>query len=193
MKWLDEFLAVFGNYTIAQAVVVIGAFVFLFLIYKQVKKYFTEKAEALKQKVEAEIKEKDAREKAEKDRDEKLGKAMDAIGEYPEYRKQSLEVQRQLTKSINGVKASVGEVAKMVDMNEIKRIRAEIFAFADSCKLGERHTEDGFLHIIDIHEDYEALLEKYKMTNGRISVDYEYIMSVYRELRDKGTFSERKV
>lgn len=73
------------------------------------------------------------------------------------------------------------EIETTVDMNEIKRIRAEIFSFADSCKMGERHTEDGFLHIIDIHEDYETLLEKYNMKNGRISVDYDYIMKVYRD------------
>lgn len=93
---------------------------------------------------------------------------------------------------LSATKGLVKELEKLADMNEIKRIRAEIFAFADSCKLGEKHTEDGFLHIIDIHDDYEALLEKYEMTNGRISVDYEYIMSVYRELRAKGTFSEKK-
>ena len=73
------------------------------------------------------------------------------------------------------------EIEMQMDMNEIKRIRAEIFAFADSCKIGTKHTEDAFLHIIDIHDDYISLLEKYEMSNGRISVEYEYIMSIYRE------------
>lgn len=73
------------------------------------------------------------------------------------------------------------EIEMQMDMNEIKRIRAEIFAFADSCKIGAKHTEDAFLHIIDIHDDYISLLEKYDMSNGRISVEYEYIMSIYRE------------
>ncbi len=78
------------------------------------------------------------------------------------------------------------DIEMLVDMNEIKRIRAEIFAFADSCKTGVKHTEDAFLHIIDIHDDYNSLLEKYSMSNGRISVEYEYIMSVYRGCVKKG-------
>ncbi len=80
------------------------------------------------------------------------------------------------------------EIEMTVDMNEIKRIRAEIFAFADSCKMGEKHTEEAFLHIIDIHEDYEELIEKYNMTNGRISLDYDYIMNVYQGCVKKGVF-----
>ncbi|MBQ8540591.1 MAG: hypothetical protein IJ435_03845 [Clostridia bacterium] len=80
------------------------------------------------------------------------------------------------------------ELEMTVDMNEIKRIRAEIFAFADSCKMGEKHTEEAFLHIIDIHEDYEELIEKYGLTNGRISLDYEYIVGVYQDCVKKKVF-----
>lgn len=78
------------------------------------------------------------------------------------------------------------DIEMLVDMNEIKRIRAEILAFADSCKMRKEHTEDAFLHIIDIHDDYEELLGKYDMSNGRISMEYEYIMEIYRECVKKG-------
>lgn len=92
--------------------------------------------------------------------------------------------------NIKGLISAQGEylrdIEMTVDMNEIKRIRAEIFAFADSCKMGEKHTEEAFLHINDIHEDYEELLEKYGMTNGRISLDYDYIMKIYQECVKKG-------
>lgn len=94
--------------------------------------------------------------------------------------------------SIHGILKAHGEYLREIemttDMNEIKRIRAEIFAFADSCKMGEKHTEEAFLHIIDIHDDYEELIEKYNMTNGRISLDYEYIMTIYQECLKKGVF-----
>ncbi len=94
--------------------------------------------------------------------------------------------------NIKGLIKSQGEhlreIEMTVDMNEIKRIRAEIFAFADSCKLGEKHTKEAFLHIIDIHADYEELLDKHSMTNGRISLDYDYIMNVYQECVKKGVF-----
>lgn len=80
------------------------------------------------------------------------------------------------------------DIEMLVDMNEIKRIRAEIFSFADSCKMGIEHTENAFLHIIDIHDDYTRLLEKYEMANGRITVEYNYIMSIYRQCVKKGDF-----
>lgn len=102
---------------------------------------------------------------------------------------------RDVKKELDGIKGLIraqGEYLKdiemTVDLNEIKRIRAEIFAFADSCKMGEWHTEEAFLHIIDIHEDYEELIEKYDMTNGRISMDYNYIMKVYQDCVKKGIF-----
>ncbi len=95
---------------------------------------------------------------------------------------------RDVKKELNNIQQMLSahrdylkDIEMTVDMNEIKRIRAEIFAFADSCKMGEKHTEEAFLHIIDIHEDYKELLEKYEMTNGRISMDYDYIMSVYQD------------
>lgn len=80
----------------------------------------------------------------------------------------------------------LNDIEMLVDMNEIKRIRAEIFSFADSCKMGVEHTEDAFMHIIDIHDDYTELLAKYDMANGRISVEYDYIMEVYRDCVKKG-------
>lgn len=89
---------------------------------------------------------------------------------------------------INAQGEYLKEIEMTVDMNEIKRIRAEIFAFADSCKMGEKHTKEAFLHVIDIHEDYEELLDKYGMTNGRISLDYDYVMNVYQECVKKGVF-----
>lgn len=102
---------------------------------------------------------------------------------------------RDVKKELDSIKGlikcqgeSIREIEMMVDMNEIKRIRAEIFAFADSCKMGEKHTEEAFLHIIDIHEDYEELIEKYSMTNGRITLDYDYVMKVYQDCVKKGVF-----
>lgn len=102
---------------------------------------------------------------------------------------------RDVKKELDSIKGlikcqgeSIREIEMTVDMNEIKRIRAEIFAFADSCKMGEKHTEEAFLHIIDIHEDYEELIEKYSMTNGRITLDYDYVMKVYQDCVKKGVF-----
>ena len=93
---------------------------------------------------------------------------------------------KEVKSELSETKSFVKELEKLTDLNEIKRIRAEIFSFADSCRLDVKHTKENFLHIIDIHEDYETLLEKYDMKNGRISVDYDYIMKVYQECVRKG-------
>ncbi len=101
------------------------------------------------------------------------------------------DVKKELD-SIQGILKGHGEYLKdiemLVDMNEIKRIRAEIFSFADSCKLGVKHTEDAFCHIMDIHDDYKELLSKYDMANGRISVEYEYILNVYKDCVENRRF-----
>lgn len=101
---------------------------------------------------------------------------------------------RDVKKELNNIQGmlkahseGLKDIEMLVDMNEIKRIRAEIFSFADSCKMGVKHTEDAFLHIIDIHDDYEELINKYDMTNGRINVEYEYILNIYRSCVEKGS------
>ena len=83
------------------------------------------------------------------------------------------------------LKGYVKELEKLVDMNEIKRIRAEIFAFEDSLRLGVKHTKDNFMHIFDIHDDYMKLLEKYDMENGRMTAAFDYITDVYRECMER--------
>ncbi|MBR5535740.1 MAG: hypothetical protein IKU60_03740 [Clostridia bacterium] len=75
----------------------------------------------------------------------------------------------------------IDDIQDEVDRNEIKRIRAEIFAFADSCRLGTHHTKDNFEHIFEIHDDYDNLLDKHQMINGRVTSEFEYIKAVYLE------------
>lgn len=175
IKGLEEFLAVFGKVTITDAVMVILAVVFLVLVYKKVGKYFEDKAEAKKKK------------------DAELKEALTAARTYPEYRQQSLEIQAQLTDSITRVDDALHSIAITVDENEVKRLKGELLNFGNSLRRGERHTYEDFQYIIEVHDDYERLLGKLKRTNGVVTETFGYIMSVYRELLDEGTFSERKV
>ena len=101
------------------------------------------------------------------------------------------EVKDELTNmksELSETKGFVKELEKLTDLNEIKRIRAEIFSFADSCRLGTKHTKENFEHIMDIHDDYEALLEKHEMKNGRMTSEFDYIMGVYRVCMEKDSF-----
>ena len=82
MKYLDEFLSVFGDFTVSQITAFILAGIFLYSIYNVVKKYFISKHEAQQQK------------------DEELKEALEAARKYPEYRKQSIKVQEALETQI---------------------------------------------------------------------------------------------
>ena len=85
MTGLTQFLENFGHITLAQVVSVALALVFLFLIYKEIKKYVTLKvSEHEKHKKEEELKM------------QKLEEAWSATQKYPEYRKQSIQIQELL-------------------------------------------------------------------------------------------------
>lgn len=165
MIGLDEFIELVGNVTIADGVMVILAVVFGVLCYKKVSKYFEEKAEKA----------------AKKEKDEEAMRA--DIKKCLEEREQSLQIQQNLEDSIRNL-------AITVDENEVKRLRGEILSFRNSLRRNERHTYEDFQHIIEVHDDYERLLKRLKRTNGVVTETFSYIMSVYRELLDKGTFTE---
>lgn len=98
MKGLDEFLQVFGGITVAQLVLIISAFVFLFLVYKQIKKYF-----------EGKIKEQNTRIAVEQKRDADIKEALTAVRKYPEYRQQSIKIQQLLEGEIQELRNSLQE------------------------------------------------------------------------------------
>lgn len=82
----------------------------------------------------------------------------------------------------------VCKLEKMIDNNRMKSIRWEILSFANSCKKHEKHSQDEFLHIIDIHSEYEDLCELNDFTNGVVDVEYEYILEVYSSCRNNNSF-----
>lgn len=75
-----------------------------------------------------------------------------------------------------------------VDDNEIDRIRWEILAFANSCRSGTKHSQDEFDHIIDLNEKYHQILKRRDLKNGKIDLEYEYIVAIYKKCQDKNTF-----
>jgi len=93
LKGLDEFIKIFGDITVLQIVEFILAILFLIGIYKQVKKHFDNKAKNAVERAEIE-----------KTRDANIQEALDAVRKYPEYRKQSIEIQHKLEAQINELK-----------------------------------------------------------------------------------------
>lgn len=74
------------------------------------------------------------------------------------------------------------------DDNEIDRIRWEILDFANSCRHGVKHTLDEFDHIIELNEKYHKILDRRKLTNGKIDLEYGYIVDIYKECQAKNSF-----
>lgn len=80
------------------------------------------------------------------------------------------------------------EIRDVVDDNEIDRIRWEILDFSNSCRQGKKHTLDEFVHIIELNEKYHQILKRRNLTNGRIDLEYNYIVSIYEECQKKNSF-----
>ena len=98
MKGLDEFLDLFGDITVSQLVTGIFTLVFMFFIYKQVKKYFDEKIKAQNERIQAE-----------KKRDADIQEALIAVRKYPEYRQQSIKIQELLEGEIQELRVMIQE------------------------------------------------------------------------------------
>lgn len=102
------------------------------------------------------------------------------------------EVKTCLSKEVEDVKTEltlkIQEVSDSNDNNEMKRIRWEILDFANSCKNKRKHTQDEYRHIIEIHDDYEKLLEKTGQENGFLDAEYDYILKQYADRQEQNDF-----
>ena len=98
-------------------------------------------------------------------------------------------INADLMAEINEVKTTVTNLAKETNENERDRIRYEILQFSNSCQAGIEHTQEEFNHVVTMHQKYEVLLEKMGEENGQITVAYDYIVSLYKELLRERKFT----
>lgn len=80
------------------------------------------------------------------------------------------------------------EIRDVVDDNEIDRIRWEILDFANSCRQGKKHTMGEFVHIIDLNTKYHNILDRRKLKNGQIDLEYKYIVDIFEECQKRNNF-----
>ena len=114
MKGLEEFLQLCGGFTISQVVTVLLAFGFLFLLYKKIKKFFDDKT---KLHLEREI--------AEKKKDKDIQEALEAVRKYPEYRRQSVQIQKLLEDEIQETRKQSLKMQALLE-EEIQELRTMI-------------------------------------------------------------------
>lgn len=101
MTGFDEFINMFGSVTVLNVIEIVLAAVFLYLIYKKIRDHLIKIHEA------------------DKKRDEQLQEALESVRKYPEYRKQSLDIQEKLEREIQTLRKSQEEnMKRLVKMEE---------------------------------------------------------------------------
>lgn len=104
---MEAFLTVFGELTVANAVQILLAIGFLAYAGKKFSDYLTKRHDA------------------EVEKDKSLHEALEAAKRYPEYRKQSLNIQDRLEKEISDLRDSNAEIVKRLDKMEEDTKRRE--------------------------------------------------------------------
>lgn len=94
----------------------------------------------------------------------------------------------QLMERIGDQDEKLTSMQDAIDDNEIDRIRWEILDFANSCRQGKKHTLDEFDHIIELNQKYHRILERRNLKNGKIDLEYNYIIGIYKECQRENSF-----
>lgn len=103
----QSFIDTFGNITVLDVAIFIAAIVFLILCYRKVKDYLIAKHDA------------------DKLRDEQLQEALTAVRKYPEYRKQSIQIQHELEDENCAVRKDIQALTKRIEKMEEDTKRRE--------------------------------------------------------------------
>ena len=120
MKFLDEFLAVFGDVTLSQVVVIVLAFVFLFLTYKEIKKFVAIRIEEGQKRAETESAYK-----------KKIEESYTVTQKYPEYHQESIQIRDSLKKEIKEIRDCFGSFMKRLEEIEEQNKKRECSKLRD--------------------------------------------------------------
>ena len=80
------------------------------------------------------------------------------------------------------------EKQKDDDEKEAKRLRAKIIEFADSCRVGDHHTQNHFENVFRDYGDYMNYCNTHDIPNHFIDTEYAYIQEVYTECLKENKF-----
>ena len=103
----EAFLEVFGGLTVANVVQIILAAAFLVYIGKKFRDYLIKRYDA------------------EQEKDTQLHEALESVRKYPEYRKQSIDIQQKLEGEIQNIRALQEENIKRIDAMEKRTQKLE--------------------------------------------------------------------
>lgn len=97
---MEYLIKLLGDYSIGWAITLIAALVFLWLCYRKVEKYFSDKAIH------------------EKEKNEQFKEVMNQVNMYPKWHEQSIEIQQQFNKSIAELKDGMERHQKQLEKIE---------------------------------------------------------------------------
>lgn len=131
MTGLDEFLEVFGNITLSGAMQILLAFVFLYMIYKKLKKYLDEKNDKMIKEHEANL-----------ERDKQLQEALASIREYPKWHQQSIDIREKMDSQIKELRDSQKETLEKLNHMEECQQKLELNKLRDRLLQSYRYYTD---------------------------------------------------
>lgn len=138
MTGLDEFKEVFGSITVLSVVEFALAILFCYLIYRKVSKYLIGRYEAVKKK------------------DEQLKIALDAVSKYPEYRAQSIKIQKELQSEIDALRSAQNEQIDRLKKMEDDQTRRERNQLRDRLLQSYRYYTDPACNPAGVWNSMEA-------------------------------------
>ena len=103
---------------------------------------------------------------------------------------------QDIKKDITDLSTRLSKVEKDVMNNDLQAKRSIVLNFADKLRrtdysrLGEICTLEDFENVIDVMCEYEKLIEKYNIPNGKFDVAKEYILYEFTRLSKEGKFVE---
>lgn len=93
-------------------------------------------------------------------------------------------------KKLESISSQLDIVSDRIDKIEINDMRSQILDFANSCMNERMHTKEEFEHLIDLHTQYEDIISKKGMTNGRVDLAFRYISDLYTRCLNENSFLE---
>lgn len=100
---MDALMEVFGSYSVGSLILLVAAFVFLCKIYREMKKVIVEQHDLKKAQ------------------DEQITRIVEQEAKYPEWRQQSLDIQKKLTERMDAIQKSQEDVMRRIEEIEVER------------------------------------------------------------------------
>ena len=116
--------------------------------------------------------------------------------QYPEWRKQSLDIQKSLWEAIDTVKkAQLNNIERLevltreIGQSEATTCRYRILRFNDEILHEQRHTKEHFDQILDDITRYEKYCDEHpEYENNKATLAIKNVKKVYQKCSDENSF-----